>query len=132
MNGELSSLVRTHSVASRDRSGLWPVRCYAFLLVWQAAVAGLCGEFAFRHHYIDRDLPGGSYGQTCLVDVDRDGDLDFITGGKDEHKSVYWFEFRSAGDWVRHTIGVNHPSDVGGTALDVDGDGWLDHVAGGV
>src|SRR5687767_2666026 len=86
----------------------------------------------FRHHFIDRDLPGDSYGQTSLVDVDKDGDLDFITGGKDAQKSVYWFEFRAPGDWARHLLGTQHPSDVGGTAFDVDGDGWIDHVAGGV
>lgn len=90
------------------------------------------GDFKFAHHFIDRDLPGHSYGQTCLVDVDRDGDLDFITGGKDKDKTVYWFEFQSPERWVRHILGTDHPSDVGGTAIDVDGDGWLDHVTGGV
>jgi FG-GAP-like repeat len=90
------------------------------------------GEFKFRHHFIDRDLPGDSYGQTCLVDVDRDGDLDFITGGKDGEKSVFWFEFAGAEQWTRHVLGTNHPSDVGGTAIDVDGDGWIDHITGGV
>src|SRR5688572_23277349 len=89
-------------------------------------------EWKFRHHFIDRDLPGDSYGQTSLVDVDKDGDLDFITGGKDAQKSVYWFEFKAPDQWVRHLVGTNHPSDVGGTAIDVDGDGWVDHVAGGV
>lgn len=89
-------------------------------------------QFSFRHHFIDRDLPGDSYGQTSLVDVDGDGDLDFITGGKDANKTVYWFEFQSADVWVRHVLGTQHPSDVGGTALDVDGDGRVDHVSGGV
>jgi hypothetical protein len=92
----------------------------------------LAGEFRFQHHYIDRDLPGDSYGQTCLVDLDKDGDLDFITGGKDQQKTVYWFEFQSADKWVRHALGTNQPSDVGGMAIDIDGDGWIDHVAGGV
>jgi hypothetical protein len=86
----------------------------------------------FNHHFVDRDLPGDSYGQTSLVDVDHDGDLDFITGGKDPQKHVFWFERRSADEWVRHVLGDNHPSDVGGTAIDVDGDGWVDHVSGGV
>jgi hypothetical protein len=90
------------------------------------------GEFKFRHHYIDRTLPGDSYGQSSLVDLDRDGDLDFITGGKDQEKTVYWFEFQSADRWERHVLGTNHPSDVGGRAFDVDGDGWIDHVTGGV
>jgi len=89
-------------------------------------------ELRFKHHFIDRDLPGDSYGQTSLVDVDRDGDLDFITGGKDPQKHIFWFERRSADEWVRHILGENHPSDVGGTAIDVDGDGWVDHVSGGV
>ncbi|HUF62420.1 MAG TPA: VCBS repeat-containing protein [Verrucomicrobiales bacterium] len=92
----------------------------------------LAAELRFQHHFIDRDLPGDSYGQTAFVDLDRDGDLDFVTGGKGPNKSVYWFEFRSPDDWVRRVLGENHPSDVGGTAVDVDGDGWLDHVAGGV
>ena len=30
------------------------------------------------------------------------------------------------------SLGTKHPSDVGGTAFDVDGDGWVDHVTGGV
>jgi hypothetical protein len=118
---------------------LWDLRrcraqrigCAIAILFGQAAV-GLCAEFAFRHHYIDRDLPGASYGQTSLVDVDRDGDLDFITGGKGPDLSVFWFEFQAPDDWVRHLLGTHHPSDVGGTAIDLDGDGWPDHVAGGV
>jgi hypothetical protein len=89
-------------------------------------------RFAFRHHYIDRGLPGASYGQTCLVDIDKDGDLDFVTGGKGPDLSIFWFEFQAPDAWVRHVQGTHHPSDVGGTSIDVDGDGWLDHVTGGV
>jgi hypothetical protein len=89
------------------------------------------GELKFKHHYIDRDLPGNSYGQTCLVDVDHDGDLDFITGGKDPQKHIFWFEYQGPDNWVRHVLGSDQPSDVGGTAIDVDGDGWVDHVSGG-
>ena len=88
-------------------------------------------NFKFAHHYIDRDLPGDSYGQTSLVDVDRDGDLDFITGGRDDRKRVFWFEYDGPDRWTRHVLGENHPSDVGGVAIDVDRDGWVDHVAGG-
>lgn len=106
-------------------------------LMWTSAALALAsitvaGELKFGHHFIDRDLPGSAYGQTCLVDVDKDGDLDFITGGKDAHKTVYWFEFQGPDKWVRHVVGANHPSDVGGTAIDVDRDGWVDHVTGGV
>ena len=106
-----------------------PVACaLAVLAVASSALA----EFRFAHHFIDADLPGNEYGQTSLVDVDKDGDLDFITGGKDPQKHVFWFEYQSPDKWVRHALGENHPSDVGGTAIDVDGDGWVDHVSGGV
>jgi hypothetical protein len=33
--------------------------------------------------------------------------------------------------WVRHRLGERSPSDVGGAAMDVDGDGWIDFVTGG-
>jgi len=89
------------------------------------------GEFKFKHHYINRDLPAKDYGQTSLVDVDHDGDLDFITAGKDPQKHIFWFEYQGPDKWVRHVLGSDQPSDVGGTAIDVDGDGWVDHVSGG-
>src|SRR3954462_4899956 len=52
----------------------------------------------FRHHFIARDLPittqgVGDYGLTALVDLDRDGDLDFVLGGRSAKPSqLYWFE----------------------------------------
>ena len=88
--------------------------------------------FAFEHHYIDRNLPGARYGQTALVDVDGDRDLDFVTGGADPGKHVFWFEYDGADRWTRHVLGADHRSDVGGTSFDVDGDGRVDHVSGGV
>jgi hypothetical protein len=87
------------------------------------------GELTFRHHFVDDALPGGSWGQTALADIDGDKDLDFITGrsGGD----VRWYEFRGRDGWKLHTIGEESPSDVGGAVLDVDRDGRLDFVAGG-
>jgi hypothetical protein len=104
----------------------------AALAVLTFASAPCRADMKFQHHFIDKDLPANSYGQTSLVDVDHDGDLDFITGGADAQRTVYWFEYQGPDQWVRHVLGTQHPSDVGGTAFDVDGDGWVDHVAGGV
>src|SRR5687767_152348 len=101
------------------------------LLIPPLLASAAMAEFRFKHHYIDRDLPARDYGQTSLVDVDLDGDLDFITGGKDALKHIFWFEQQGPDKWVRHVLGSDHPSDVGGTAIDADDDGWVDHVSGG-
>jgi hypothetical protein len=97
-----------------------------------AGAVAQAGELRFRHSIIDSDLPGLEYGQTSLVDVDGDGDLDFITGRNQGGRDVLWFEHQARDRWVRHLLGKDHPSDVGGTAFDVDGDGRADHVSGGV
>jgi hypothetical protein len=93
---------------------------------------------AFQHHFIARDLPVregtvGDYGLTSLSDLDRDGDMDFVLGGRGVQPSrLYWFEFKADDDWAQHIVGTNYLSDVGITALDVDQDGWPDLVASGV
>lgn len=95
-------------------------------------------ELNFRHHYINRDLPIkeggiGDYGLTALVDLDRDGHLDFVTGGRQPSpERLYWFEFQTPDKWVQHLVGTNYQSDVGLAALDVDHDGWTDLVCSGV
>ena len=86
----------------------------------------------FTHHYAFRDPgKGSSWGQTALADMDGDGDPDFVTGLRDG--DVLWFENPGTKrGWAKHILGERSPSDVGGAALDVDRDGRLDFVAGGV
>ena len=86
-------------------------------------------EFKFRHHIIDTDLPSGMYAQTALADVDGDGRLEYIMGEREG--TIYWYKPEAPDCWVRHVLGEDSPSDVGGAALDVDGDGYVDFVAGG-
>jgi hypothetical protein len=82
----------------------------------------------FSIHRIDEI--GTQLGQTALVDVDRDGDLDWISG--QAHRAggeVWWWEYRGPDEWVRHLMGQGH-TDVGGAPHDVNGDGWVDFLAG--
>ena len=90
------------------------------------------GDFpAFTVHRID--TWGAKIGQTALADVDRDGDLDWIAGNASHARpntsEVCWWEYRGPDQWVRHSMGHGN-TDVGGAAYDVDGDGWIDFVAG--
>ncbi|MCJ7673810.1 MAG: VCBS repeat-containing protein [Sedimentisphaerales bacterium] len=81
---------------------------------------------AFEYHQIGRI--GNQMGQTSLVDVDKDGDLDWIVGCN--VGDLWWFEYQSPDNWVRHLIAQKVPTEVGGTAFDIDGDGWIDQVSG--
>jgi hypothetical protein len=72
---------------------------------------------------------GTNFGQTSAVDVDRDGDLDFISGT--QRGVLYWSEFKSADQWDIHRIGDGAKTDVAGISVDVNGDEWLDQVSGG-
>ena len=108
--------------SSRIRRG----PCLALLLGAAAAVDA--GAPSFRFHEIAR--PGGkNFGQTSLADLDRDGDLDFVTGRSGG--TVYWLEQEAIASWKTHVLGEEALTDVGGTAIDVDGDGWIDQVSGG-
>lgn len=82
----------------------------------------------FTYHRIDRI--GSKMGQTALADVDRDGDLDWVTGEASHSESrIWWWEYRGPEDWVRHDLGKGH-TDVGGAMYDLNGDGWIDMLSG--
>ena len=85
--------------------------------------------FNFRPHIIDTDLPPGLYAQTALADLDNDGCLEFITG--QQYGAIFYYKYHQPDRWSRQVLGLDSPSDVGGAAIDVDGDGWIDFVTGG-
>jgi hypothetical protein len=106
-------------------------RSFSSLFAIVLAIFTLCSpayaEFPkFEYHQIARI--GNKMGQTSLVDVDKDGDLDWIAGCNGG--TIWWFEYKGPDNWVRHLLGQKVPTEVGGTAFDVDGDGWVDQVSG--
>ena len=86
-------------------------------------------RFQFKPHIIDTDLPNGLYAQTALVDLDNDDRLEFITG--QQYGTIFYYKYLAPDYWERRILGLDSPSDVGGCAFDVDGDGWVDFVTGG-
>ncbi|MFC1509618.1 FG-GAP repeat domain-containing protein [Candidatus Omnitrophota bacterium] len=82
----------------------------------------------FEYHLIDKI--GGGLGQTSLADVDNDGDLDWICGQKKgDGGEIWWWEYKSPDNWIRHLMGYGD-TDVGGSAYDINGDGWIDMFSG--
>jgi len=86
-------------------------------------------EYKFIPHIIDTSLPVTYYAQTALADLDNDGVLECVVGQREG--DIFWYKVHAPDRWSRHLLGTDSPSDVGGCALDVDGDGWVDFVAGG-
>ena len=94
----------------------------------------------FKAHVFERNskLVDDSVMSCTLSDLDGDGDLDWTVGTiwpkrpKSETaypRALYWYEFRKANDWVRHTMGPAPNMYGGACTADVNSDGHLDVVA---
>ncbi len=105
---------------------IWDQRAWIQLAL--CCLFGFIGEAqpsAFAYHVIGEF--SNRMGQTSLIDMDMDGDLDFVFG---RLGTLYWYEHKTASDWLLHKIGEGAITDVGGCPHDVNGDGWIDYVVG--
>lgn len=82
----------------------------------------------FKYHLIG-NTGEMHLGQSSVIDMDNDGDLDLILGASGN--TVWWFEYVAADNWIQHIIGEDAITDKGGTIFDVDGDALPDQVSGG-
>ena len=82
-------------------------------------------KMKFEYHEIGETRD--RMGQTSLVDVDNDNDLDWVFGRFGE---MYWYEYIAATKWELHEMGKGANTDVGGCPIDINQDGWIDFVVG--
>jgi len=86
----------------------------------------ICAQIPeFEYHKIGEY--GNRMGQTALVDLDEDGDLDWVFG---ESGKMSWFEHKSADEWIFHELGQGAKTDVGGCPIDINRDGKIDFMVG--
>ena len=74
------------------------------LALLPGAVLAAAAETTFRHRFVDRELPGSSWGQTAVADLDHDTRPDFITGRS--RGEILWYQRESADRWVPHRLGA--------------------------
>jgi len=112
-----------------------PLRTLIGIIVLILTAAPAFSEISaehYKHHFITQDLPenkGWGYGTPALADFDNDGDLDFAFC--ERMTNIYWFENQGP-SWKQHVLGPIRSVQLGSTILDVDQDGWMDLLIGGV
>ncbi len=93
------------------------------------------GGLTFKYHRIG-DFPGAYFANA--VDVDKDGDLDigvvssFNKWDDPKAQSMIWFENNGKMDFTRHNLTSNPTHLLVLDTADMDGDGWVDFVTGGM
>ena len=68
--------------------------------------------------------------EAIAADIDRDGDLDVVASAWSKGDRIVWFENLGSSKWKQHVIRVDFRAANQVIAADLNGDKWLDIVAG--
>lgn len=101
------------------------MKAFRIILILMISAHSYAQFPSFEFHKIGEY--GLRMGQTALIDLDEDGDLDWIFG---ESGKLSWFEYVSADEWLFHPLGEGAKTDVGGCPIDINNDGKTDFMVG--
>ena len=108
----------------------------AFILAGLAVAQPKSPAFKWRHLSTatkDLEAPNTGKEQTSatVLDVDKDGINDFIITERTQTPSVIWYRYDGK-SWSKYVVdGTALHIEAGSVAMDVDGDGDMDFIAGG-
>lgn len=133
-----------HDVNQDGKADLIVGQAHGYGLNWYEQQQDSEGKRTWKVHPID---PASSqYHDLALADLDRDGELELVTGkryyahsghdpGAEDPVFVRYFDIKD-GTFVPHTIDYGPAEEASGVGIyfwldDIDGNGWLDIVAPG-
>ncbi len=133
-----------HDITGNGLCDLIVGNAHGYGLWWYEQVKNEDGSRKWIQHVID--LEGAQYHDMCLVDLDRDGELELLTGkryrahngndpGDNDDPFIYYFKMNN-GRFDRYVIDKGSPEVASGLGIyfwveDVTGNGYPDIIAPG-